>query len=126
MSLRRHETGRSRESADATASRSLSTHPGVPRPIVGFHLDAEGHWVADLACGHGQHVRHEPPLVSRPWVLTAKGRGTMIGTELSCVRCADESSSRADEPLTVWTIGHSTRSGEEFAHILTVHDIELV
>ena len=50
----------------------------------------------------------------------------MIGTELSCVRCADERSPDTLEPLTVWTIGHSTRSGEEFARILTAHGIELV
>jgi hypothetical protein len=29
----------------------------VERAIVGFHQDAEGDWVAKLACGHRQHVR---------------------------------------------------------------------
>ena len=29
------------------------------QPIVGFHLDEYGDWVADLRCGHGQHVRGE-------------------------------------------------------------------
>lgn len=60
---------------------------GVPRRIVGFHQDEEQHWVADLECGHTQHVRHEPPLASRPWVLTPEGRASFIGTTLRCLKC---------------------------------------
>ncbi|MCU4386288.1 DUF3565 domain-containing protein [Acinetobacter haemolyticus] len=30
----------------------------MQQAIVGFHLDDENHWVADLACGHTQHLRH--------------------------------------------------------------------
>jgi hypothetical protein len=60
---------------------------GVPRLIVGFHQDEGGLWVADLECGHGQHVRHDPPWHLRPWVITPEGRATFIGTELQCVRC---------------------------------------
>jgi tellurite resistance-related uncharacterized protein len=59
----------------------------VKRPIVGFHQDEEEHWVADLSCGHGQHTRHDPPFVERPWVLTAEGRAARLGSELDCVRC---------------------------------------
>lgn len=29
-------------------------------------------------------------------------------------------------PLSIWTIGHSTRSSDEFRRVLTLHDIELV
>jgi uncharacterized protein (DUF488 family) len=50
----------------------------------------------------------------------------MLGTRLSCVRCAAENAPEASLPLTVWTIGHSTRSGEEFRRILALHRIELV
>lgn len=57
------------------------------RAIVGFHQDEEGHWVADLACGHGQHVRHKPPFWVRTWVLTTEGRAEKLGTELACVLC---------------------------------------
>lgn len=57
------------------------------RPITGYHQDDANDWVAELSCGHGQHVRHKPPLVSRPWVLTPEGRASMLGTELDCVRC---------------------------------------
>jgi hypothetical protein len=62
----------------------------VPRPIVGYHQDDEGHWVAELACGHGQHVRHDPPWQLRPWVVTAAGRAAFLGTTLRCVRCVSE------------------------------------
>lgn len=57
------------------------------RRIEGYHRDEEGHWVAHLDCGHQQHVRHDPPLVTRPWVLTAEGRRGRLGAELDCVRC---------------------------------------
>ncbi len=59
----------------------------MKRRIVGFHRDDEGDWVAELDCFHGYHVRHDPPLVSRPWVLTAEGRAEKLGAELDCLRC---------------------------------------
>ena len=46
--------------------------------------------MARLACGHGQHVRHDPPLVSRTWVLTEDGRASRLGQILNCVRCDEE------------------------------------
>lgn len=58
--------------------------------IVAYHKDEEGHWVADLVCGHSQHVRHNPPMVSRPWVLTEAGRDSMLGHELECKECDDD------------------------------------
>lgn len=64
--------------------------PGVPRRIVGFHRDAEGHWVAELECGHTRHVRHDPPWQVRPWVLTPEGRAGFLGTVLGCVKCGRE------------------------------------
>ena len=57
------------------------------RAITGFHRDAEEHWVAELSCGHGQHVRHDPPLSERPWVLSEAGRAGRIGETLDCRRC---------------------------------------
>ena len=59
----------------------------VLRKIVGFHLDEENHWVADLDCGHAQHTRHDPPFFSRPWMMSEVGRTAHIGTQLNCVRC---------------------------------------
>lgn len=57
------------------------------RAIVGFHQDEEGHWVADLECGHGQHVRHDPPWQVRVWVTTPQGRASFLGTTLNCLKC---------------------------------------
>jgi hypothetical protein len=59
----------------------------VERTIVGFHVDPQGEWVAELACGHRQHVRHRPPFFPRPWVLEAEGRRQHLGTPLACRLC---------------------------------------
>ncbi len=65
--------------------------PGpMRRRIVGYHRDDEGHWVAELECGHGQHVRHQPPWMERPWVITPEGRRSRLGMELDCLRCDEE------------------------------------
>jgi hypothetical protein len=58
--------------------------------IIAFHQDEESHWVADLACGHTQHVRHDPPWSERPWVLTPEGRQARLGIELNCLKCDEE------------------------------------
>ena len=68
------------------------------RAIVGYHLDDENHWVADLACGHGQHVRHDPPWQNRPWVTTPEGRAAFLGTELRCVKCLAPATDQAATP----------------------------
>ena len=60
------------------------------RRIIGFHQDDEGHWVADLECGHTQHVRHDPPWQVREWVLTAEGRARFLEYELDCRKCEEE------------------------------------
>lgn len=57
------------------------------RCITGFHQDHEQHWVAELECGHNQHVRHTPPWINRPWVITAEGRAEKIGAVLACKKC---------------------------------------
>ncbi|QDU17044.1 hypothetical protein CA11_48830 [Gimesia maris] len=59
----------------------------MQQPITGYHTDEEGHWVAQLACGHNQHVRHNPPLEERTWVTTAAGRDSMLGHQLNCKKC---------------------------------------
>jgi hypothetical protein len=64
----------------------------IARRIVGFHEDEEQHWVAELECGHTQHVRHDPPWQIRPWVITDGGRKSFIGRDLMCVKCATEPS----------------------------------
>lgn len=59
----------------------------VDSRIVGFHQDEELHWVAELECGHNQHVRHNPPWINRPWVITPEGRATAMGQTLACPLC---------------------------------------
>lgn len=55
--------------------------------IVGYHLDENNDWVAELACDHYQHVRHQPPFINRPWVISEKGRHAMLGHVLACKKC---------------------------------------
>jgi hypothetical protein len=59
----------------------------MQQTITDFVQDEEGYWVALLACGHRQHVRHRPPFVERPWVMTAEGRRGRIGAGLDCALC---------------------------------------
>jgi hypothetical protein len=60
---------------------------GVERRIVGFHQGHDGHWVADLECGHTQHVRHDPPWINRTWTTTAERRVATVGKCLACKKC---------------------------------------
>lgn len=57
--------------------------------VVGFHLHDEQHWVAELECGHNQHVRHNPPWANRQWAVSLEGRTQMLGQKLSCKWCDD-------------------------------------
>ncbi len=59
----------------------------MQRPITGFIQDEQGYWIAQLSCGHHQHVRHRPPLVERLWVLTESGRHSRLGQVLNCLHC---------------------------------------
>ncbi|WP_406802753.1 DUF3565 domain-containing protein [Alkalimarinus alittae] len=59
----------------------------MDKKIIGFHVDDQGDWVADLECGHAQHVRHNPPWINRPWVLEQEGRDKSLGETLDCLKC---------------------------------------
>jgi hypothetical protein len=59
----------------------------MKRRVVGYHTDAENHWIAELECGHGQHVRHDTPWTERPWVTAEEGCAARLCEELNCVRC---------------------------------------
>jgi len=59
----------------------------VERSITGYHQDEAGDWVAELACGHNQHVRHAPPFQLRTWVLDPAGRAGRRGMPLECPLC---------------------------------------
>lgn len=54
----------------------------MKRAIVGFDQDDENHWRAKLDCGHYQHMRHDPPLRVREWILTEAGRSERSGWRL--------------------------------------------
>ncbi|MHC8348882.1 DUF3565 domain-containing protein [Pseudomonas sp. RT4P38] len=59
--------------------------------VTGFHQDEDGHWVAELSCGHTQHLRHQPPWQSRAWVLDPAQRIEQIGRPFDCGWCAQGS-----------------------------------
>ena len=68
----------------------------MERNITGYHQDDQRDWVAELCCGHDQHVRHRPPFQPRLWVLDAEGRTARLGTPLECPLCE-----RAEMPNTL-------------------------
>jgi hypothetical protein len=70
--------------------------PATTTVISGFHQDVAGDWIAELACGHSQHMRHRPPWERRPWVVTEAGRASKLGAPIACPRCARESSEPDD------------------------------
>lgn len=59
----------------------------MERKIADYHQDTDGHWVAQLDCGHTQHVRHAPPWQERPWVLSEAGRAEKLGQPMDCQLC---------------------------------------
>lgn len=59
----------------------------MQQPIIDFITDQEDDWVALLACGHRQHVRHRPPFFNRPWVISQAGRDAHLGQNLDCKKC---------------------------------------
>ncbi len=59
----------------------------MKQKIIGFDRDSEKDWRAKLSCGHYQHVRHDPPLRTREWVLTESGREEKLGADLECRKC---------------------------------------
>ncbi|HEX9310720.1 MAG TPA: DUF3565 domain-containing protein [Gemmatimonadaceae bacterium] len=71
----------------AKLDRDEQSQSAIPQRIVGFHQDEEKHWVAELECGHTQHVRHDPPWQTRPWVTTEAGRSSFLGQRLMCIEC---------------------------------------
>lgn len=54
---------------------------------MSFHRDDAGDWVANLECGHRQHVRHHPPFQLRAWVQDEAGRAARLDRPLACPLC---------------------------------------
>jgi len=49
-------------------------------------LETDGHWVAELECRDGQHVRHRPPRRNCRWVTTPEGRASVLGASRDVAR----------------------------------------
>jgi hypothetical protein len=71
------------------------------RRIVGYAVDDEGDMVAVLACGHTQHIRHNPPMVWREWATTSEGRRERLGEALNCADCDRGEPPDVDSPHEV-------------------------
>jgi hypothetical protein len=76
----------------ATDETGAGARRGRATVIAGFHQDAAGDWVAELACGHTQHMRHRPPWQNRPWVESEAGRAAKRGAAIECFECAPPAS----------------------------------
>jgi tellurite resistance-related uncharacterized protein len=72
---------------DALGALERRLQPVPDCLIAGFHRDADGVWVAQLDCGHAQHVRHAPPFQHADWVTTEQGRAQKLGRPLPCSLC---------------------------------------
>ena len=72
----------------------------MKQEIISFHQDDEGDWVAELACGHTRHVRHNPPWMNRPWVTTVQGRHKFIGVIIECKTCDEERGASSENTVT--------------------------
>nr|WP_081673809.1 DUF3565 domain-containing protein [Pseudomonas cremoricolorata] len=70
------------------SARPSGSHRRPVSRIEAFHRDEEGHWVAELSCGHTQHLRHQPPWQSRAWVMDGAERQRRIGAVFACGWCA--------------------------------------
>ncbi|WP_323774558.1 DUF3565 domain-containing protein [Alcanivorax sp.] len=55
--------------------------------VTGFTQDDNLDWVMQLSCGHRQHVRHQPPFINRPWVMTEEGRQQHLDRVVTCTQC---------------------------------------
>jgi len=82
------DRSRSPSSTSHRPSRFQTTcEATVRRTSIGFHQDEAQDWVADLACGHQQHVHHTPHWPHRPWVMSPEGRRSRLGYPLDGKPC---------------------------------------
>jgi hypothetical protein len=87
-------------SLPAIPAESDRTPDGRDAPVIlllGFHQDEDGHWVADLSCGHTQHLRHLPPWQNRAWVIEPEQRQRHLGQPFACGWCAAERTKQVDK-----------------------------
>src|SRR5690349_7654797 len=92
----------------------------MKRKITGFDKDDENHWRAILECGHPQHVRHDPPLSSRPWVLTEEVAPRVSGS--SSTASAAMRKAQLNERRRNQTERATPRRGEFVSRLLRAGD----
>src|SRR5690349_25044473 len=57
------------------------------RAMTGFRRDDDGDWIAELACLHSQHIRHDPPFWEAAWIEEDDERARRLGQPLDCPLC---------------------------------------
>ena len=75
-------------------------------------------WVAELECGHNQHVRHNPPWTNRPWVVTPEGRARVLGQTWHVA-----SATRRRAPSWRPESGRHCQRGKSFMSLVRLIDI---
>jgi hypothetical protein len=80
--------------------------------IAGFRCDEHGDWVAELACGHSQHMRHRPPWQNRAWTQSEEGRASKLGAPIECPLCVRPPGAALDRDRTGTGIGVATGERE--------------
>ena len=66
--------------------------------VLDLRQDQEQHWVAVLACGHTQHLRHQPPWQNRHWLLDPQQRNAIIGQPFVCGWCTATAAEADSQP----------------------------
>jgi hypothetical protein len=77
--------------------RPEALESNLERKIVGFRQDEYDDWVAELECGHTQHLRHNPPWMNRSWVIRPEDRQQKIGARLNCKKCDQEGDEKTEQ-----------------------------
>jgi tellurite resistance-related uncharacterized protein len=73
--------------AEALATLARRLVPEPQAAIESFRRESDTAWVAELDCGHTQHIRHAPPFKLAPWVIDEQGRAEHVGALLPCPLC---------------------------------------
>lgn len=95
----------------------------MKRRIIGFDKDDKRDWRAELECGHYQHVRHDPPLIVRGWVLSEVGRNEKLGVELDCKKCETESVEQYGSSESINEFPEGMSAPDLIDHIIEKHHV---
>jgi hypothetical protein len=56
-------------------------------------------------------MRHNPPWIERPWIMTAEGRQNHLGGRLECRQCAAAEGPPGERTVTDGGVHHTTGEG---------------